>query len=149
MAGAVLRSAFVRDAVFRGAVLFGLAIASAVLGGCHDRECEAARLELAQTWQTLRDTATSRQQIPEGTDLSKLEEKERIRIWKSIEDKAELIRSSFETAQITWPSADKARVELTQLFTPLASVEDPMTRGFAVTLADADKRTGEFRRGCR
>jgi hypothetical protein len=126
-----------------------LAISGAALGGCHDRECEAARLELAQTWQTLRDTATSRQQIPEGTDLSKLEENERIRIWKNIEAKAELIRSSFETAQITWPSADKARAELGQLFTPLASVDDPMTRGFAVTLADADKRSSDFRRDCR
>ena len=116
---------------------------------CHDQECEAARLELTQTWETLRATATSRQQIPEGAELSKLEENERIRIWKSIESKADLLRSSFETKQVTWPSADKARRELGTLFTPLESQNDPMTRGFGVTLAEADKRMAAFRSQCR
>ena len=116
---------------------------------CHDQECEAARLELTQTWETLRATATSRQQIPEGAELSKVEETERIRLWKSIESKAELIRSSFETKQVTWPSADKARRELGAIFTPLESQNDPMTRGFGVTLAEADKRMAAFRGQCR
>jgi len=116
---------------------------------CHDQECEAARLELAQTWETLRATATSRQQIPEGAELSKLEENDRIRLWKSIESKAELIRSSFETKQVTWPSADKARKELGAVFTPLESQDDPMTRGFGVTLGEADKRMAAFRSQCR
>jgi len=116
--------------------------------GCHDRECEAARLELAQTWQTLRDTATSRQQIPEGASLSQGEQDERVRTWKSIEDRAELIRSSFETRQVTWPSADKARRELGAIFTPLQAKDDPVTGGFAVTLSEADKRMSSFRRRC-
>jgi len=126
-----------------------LVVSALGMSACHDQECEAARLELAQTWETLRATATSRQQIPEGAELSKLEENERIRLWKSIEDKSELLRSSFETPQVTWPSADKARKELGAIFTPLESQNDPMTRGFGVTLAEADKRMATFRTQCR
>ncbi len=97
----------------------------------------------------MRATATARQQIPEGAELSKLEENERIRLWQSIESKADLIRSSFETKQVTWPSADRARKELGAIFTPLESQDDPMTRGFGVTLAEADKRIAAFRSQCR
>jgi len=145
------QNALRRDDSRRSGRLGALALVVTALGmsACHDQECEAARLELTQTWQTLRATATSRQQIPEGAELSQLEENERIRLWKSIEDKAELIRSSFETPQITWPSADRARKELGTIFTPLESGDDPMTRGFGVTLAEADKRMAAFRGQCR
>jgi len=122
--------------------------AAALAVGCHDRECEAARLELAQTWETLRDTATSRQQIPEGASLSQGEQDDRVRTWKTIEDRAELIRSSFETPQVTWRSADKARQELGAIFAPLQAKDDPVTRGFAVTLGEADKRMSSFRAQC-
>ena len=39
------------------ALICAFALAACAGLGCHDRECEAARLELAQTWETLRDTA--------------------------------------------------------------------------------------------
>jgi len=123
-------------------------VAGALGFGCHDRECEAARLELTQTWQTLRATATSRQQIPEGLSLSQAEQDERVRTWKGIEDRAELLRSSFETPQVTWRSADKARRELGTIFAPLQAKDDPVTRGFAVTLDEADKRMATFRAQC-
>lgn len=126
-----------------------LAAGVALAVGCHDKKCEAARLELAQTWETLRDTATSRQQIPEGSSLSQGEQEERIRTWKSIEERTELLRSSFETPQVTWTAADKARKELGTLFTPLQAKDDPVTRGFAVTLEAADKRMTTFRGQCQ
>jgi hypothetical protein len=116
---------------------------------CHDPECEAARLNLVRTWETLRDTATSRKQIPEGASLTQAQEQERIRVWTAIEDRAELVRSSFETSQVTWPSADKARADLGEAFKPLASNEDPMTRGFALTLNEADQQMAAFRKTCR
>jgi hypothetical protein len=127
-------------------------IAIAALGAgvaCQNQECEAARLELARTWETLRDTATSRKQIPEGSSLTQAEEQERIRVWTTIEERAELARSSFETPQVTWPSAEKARSDLGEAFKPLASKDDPMTRGFALTLNDADQRMASFRKTCR
>lgn len=117
--------------------------------GCHDAECEGARLELASKWETLRDTATSRRQIPEASGLSPSEAQERIRVWTIIEERAELVRSSFETAQVTWPSAEKARADLAEAFKPLASNDDPMTRGFAITLNDADQQMASFRKSCR
>lgn len=106
-------------------------------------------MELEQTWETLRDTATSRQQIPEGSSLSQGEQEERIRTWKSIEERTELLRSSFETAQVTWTAADKARKELAALFTPLQAKDDPVTRGFGITLDEADKRMTTFRSKCQ
>jgi hypothetical protein len=120
-----------------------------MLAACNDEQCEAERLQLTQTWETLRNTATSRKQIPEGSDLSKAEQDERIKVWTDIEDRAELIRSSFQTPQVTIEPAQKARAELEQLFKPLSTKDDPMTRGFAVTLADADKRFESFRQNCR
>jgi hypothetical protein len=120
-----------------------------VLTACENRECEASRLQLAQTWETLRDTATSRKQIPEGANLSKAEEETRIRVWTDIEKEAELARSSFETPQVTLSSAEKARADIAQLFKPLEKNEDPMTRGFAVTLNEADQRLQRFRQSCR
>jgi hypothetical protein len=130
-------------------VIGGLVAAAAFGSGCHDPECEAARLELARTWETLRDTAISRKQIPEGSNLTQGQEQDRIRIWTTIEDRAELIRSSFETSQVTWPSADKARADLGEAFKPIASNDDPMTRGFALTLAEADQHMASFRKTCR
>lgn len=132
-----------------GRVWLGGLLGIAASAGCRNEECEAARLELARTWETLRDTATSRKQIPEGLDLSQAQEQERIRVWTTIEDRAELLRSSFETPQVTWPSADKARADLGEAFKPLASNDDPMTRGFVVTLGEADQRMAQFRKTCR
>lgn len=131
--------------VMRAAVTGAMAIGA----GCHDPECEAARLDLARTWETLRDTATSRKQIPEGANLSQAEEQERIRVWTTIEERAELMRSSFGTSQVTWPSAEKARADLGTAFKPLESRDDPMTRGFALTLNEADQRMASFRKTCR
>ena len=125
------------------------ALVMAANAACHDPECEAARLELARTWETLRDTATSRKQIPEGANLSPGEEQERIRVWTTIEERAELMRSSFETPQVTWPSAEKARADLGEAFKPLATRDDPMTRGFALMLNEADQHMTGFRKSCR
>jgi|SRR5688572_8632157 len=154
--GAARRRAFAARplALLRRLIAAASVVGSAgVLAGtsmaCHDPECEAARLELARVWQTLRDTATSRKQIPEGVDLSPADEQARMRTWTTIEERAELLRSSFETTQVTWPSADKARADLGEAFKPLAANEDPMTRGFAVTLGEADRHMAEFRKSCR
>lgn len=138
-----------RRSSIRFVAIVALAAAATSAAACHDPECEAARLELARTWETLRDTATSRKQIPEGSNLSPGEEQERIRVWTTIEDRAELMRSSFGTAQVTWPSAEKARADLAEAFKPLASRDDPMTRGFALTMNEADQHMASFRKSCR
>jgi hypothetical protein len=133
----------------RAALLAGIMIAGASTAGCNDPKCEASRLELVRTWETLRDTATSRKQLPEVSGLSQTQEQDRIRVWTTIEDRAELMRSSFETSQVTWRSADKARADLGEAFRPLASNDDPMTKGFALTLSEADQHMADFRKTCR
>lgn len=146
--GHVLRSVLRRGLAI-SCLTLGAASALGLTAACHDPKCESARLELAQNWESLRNTATSRKQIPEGLDLTQAQEQERIRVWTTIEDRAELLRSSFETSQVTWPSAEKARAELGNAFQPLASNDDPMTRGFALTLSQADQRMADFRKSCR
>lgn len=150
-AAALHGSSFRKAAAFgaRSRLLTALFVAASAATACHDPECEAARIELARTWETLRDTATSRKQIPEGSSLSPGEEQERIRVWTTIEERAELMRSSFGTAQVTWPSAEKARADLGEAFKPVAAKDDPMTRGFALTLNEADERMASFRKSCR
>lgn len=133
-----------------GLLMGSLSLLTVVGSGCQNEQCESERLKLEETWETLRDTAISRKQIPEGLDLSESERKARIRVWTEIEEKAELIRSSFQTRQVTISPAEKARAELEGIFRPLvASSDDPMTRGFATTLADADQRFAEFLETCR
>jgi hypothetical protein len=119
------------------------------LTACENQECEQARLELARTWQELRDTATSRQQIPEQSDLSESEQKDRIATWTEIEARAELLRSSFGTSQVTWSPAQKARTELGEIFTPAVSGQDPVSAGFATMLGKADERMAAFDKRCR
>lgn len=150
MAGQGMMRVSGRSAVAcRLAWVASLSMAAVPLVACQNEECEASRLQLAQTWETLRNTASSRKQIPEASDLSKSEEAERIRVWTDIEERAELVRSSFETTQVTWSSADKARADLAESFKPISSSDDPMTRGFAVTLDEADQRMARFRKECR
>lgn len=147
-AGLVRNGLVRKELVRKGACLLAaLALGAAI--GCQSSECEAARLELASTWQTLRDTAISRQQIPEGTDLSQAEQQERIRVWTAIEDRAELARSSFETPQVTWSSADRARADLGATFEQVSGSDDPMTKGFALTLSEVDRQMADFRKACR
>lgn len=144
------RRSFARQAAVVRIVCGGLlALAASSALGCDDAECEAARLELARTWETLRDTATSRKQIPEGSSLTASEEQDRIRVWTAIEERAELMRSSFETPQVTWPSAEKARAGIGEAFKPLEAKDDPMTRGFALMLNEADQHMASYRKSCR
>jgi hypothetical protein len=126
-----------------------VAVAAGVSSGCENEKCEKARVGLASAWENLRNTATSRQQIPPASDLSEDEQKEQIRVWTEIETKAEMIRSSFETPQVTWSPAQKARAELAASFAPVAGSKDPMTQGFARELAEADTRMAEFGKSCR
>lgn len=126
-----------------------LVLAALTLAACENQECEQARLELARTWQELRDTARSRQQIPEQSDLSESEQKDRIATWTDIEARAELLRSSFGTSQVTWSPAQKARADLGEMFTPVVSNQDPVSAGFATTLKTADEQMAAFDKRCR
>src|SRR5688572_12893400 len=79
---------------------------------CQQNEkCEEARLALTRKWETLRNTAASRKHVPEDSELNEQQKSQRFEQWAKIEAKAELMRSSFETKQVTWDAAEKSRRE--------------------------------------
>jgi len=131
-------------------VSVGLALAGLVALGCQQNtQCEQERLELAKTWETLRNTAASRKHVPEDSPLSEAQRTERLQSWTKIEEKADLIRSSFETRQVTWEPAERARKELEELYKTAANPEDPLIQGFGVLLGTADKQYEGFRSACK
>lgn len=137
-----------RGGAARAAV--GLALAGLIALGCQQStQCEQERLELAKTWETLRNTAASRKHVPEDSPLSEAQRTERLQSWTKIEEKADLIRSSFETRQVTWEPAERARKELEALYKTAANPNDPLIQGFGVLLGTADKQYEGFRSACK
>lgn len=130
-------------------VLVPIALAAWAGSGCNDAECEKARMELAKSWEELRNTATSRQQIPPATSLSASQKDERIRTWTEIEASAELLRSSFGTSQVTWSPAQKARSALGEQFERVAKTDDPVTQGFGTAMKVADQLMKSYDQRCR
>jgi hypothetical protein len=128
----------------------GFALAGFVVLGCQQStQCEQDRLELTKTWETLRNTAASRKHVPEESPLTEAERAERLQSWTKIEEKAELIRSSFETRQVTWEPAERARKDLDGLYKSAANPNDPLIQGFGVLLGTADKQYETFRSACK
>jgi hypothetical protein len=127
-----------------------LALVGLVALGCQQNtQCESERLELAKTWETLRNTAASRKHVPEDSALTEAERSERLQAWTKIEEKADLIRSSFETRQVTWEPAQKARKDLEDLYKGAANPNDPLITGFGVLLGTADKQYEGYRSACK
>jgi hypothetical protein len=127
-----------------------LALGGTLALGCQQStQCESERLELTRTWETLRNTAASRKHVSEGSSLSEQQRSDRLTAWTKIEDKAELIRSSFETRQVTWDAAEKARKELDELYKAAQNPDDPLIQGFGVLLGTADKQYQGYRTACK
>src|SRR3954464_14334420 len=86
------------EAVMNRWVIVVAVTASSLGVGCQDEvRCERERMDLNKAWSELRAAATHHKL--EGTDVS---------TWAVIENKAELLESSFMTRQVTWNSAKKA-----------------------------------------
>jgi pectin methylesterase-like acyl-CoA thioesterase len=117
---------------------------------CQQNEkCEQSRLALTRKWETLRNTAASRKHVAEDSELNEQQKSQRLDQWSKIEDKAELMRSSFETQQVTWDAADKSRRELENLYKTANDPNDPLMQGFGVLLTSADKEYDEYRTQCK
>ncbi len=117
--------------------------------GCEDEDCQLQRQALERTWSDLQLAATSLQQPPVGEDLAESKQEERVRAWNAVATKAELLRSSFATVQITWDPARKARGELQKLWEPLADQEEEAVHSFGLTLQQADERWKQTAAACR
>ncbi len=133
----------------------GYFVAAAALGllgatACKDREaCERSRMKMQQTWAELRNTAAKRKVPATFEELSEAEKSGRLTQWTPIEQDAELLRSSFETKQITWNAAEKAHRELNEHASALNVEGQPLTEGFARQLQTANAAYDQMRKDCR
>jgi hypothetical protein len=141
---------FLRRAAGAGRAASWLVLGGSFALGCQqDTGCEQDRLDLTKTWESLRNTASTRKHVADDSALTEEQRTERLQAWTKIEDKAELIRSSFETRQVTWDAAERARKELEELYKNAATPNDPLIQGFGVLLGTADQQYTKYRSACK
>jgi hypothetical protein len=110
-----------------------------LVSGCQDdAQCERERLDVNKAWSELRTAATHRKL--EGSNVS---------IWTEIENKAELLESSFVTRQVTWNSADKASKDIEAKLPALESSGDVSLASFRASAESAIKQQDSFEKSCR
>ncbi len=119
--------------------VFMVSVAAMPLVGCqNDAQCERERLDLNKAWSELHTAATHHKL--EGTDVS---------TWSEIENKAELLESSFMTRQVTWSSAEKASQEIASKLPALESSGDVRSATFRTSTESALKQQTAFEKQCR
>jgi len=118
--------------VFLGALLLPLS-------GCKDNEtCEKARLSLAKTWGSLRESAAKRKLA--GVDVEG---------WAFVEERAALAESSFITTRVTWTSAENAKNDLAQRVNALRTDTEGNLQGYKLSLDAAFKEQDAFAKACK
>ena len=125
--------------------------ALAFLVGCQDVQCERGRLQVESTWEEVRDTAAALKDPGDFREIDLRTKQVRHQAWSTIAQKAETVRSSFETTNITWGAADKARNELVTTYNQAdpAAKQGIVARSFGNLVAKADERTGAYQAQCR
>ena len=133
-----------------------LCVGGIALGGllsvvaCKDQEaCEKARLRMEAQWSEVRNTAGSLKTPKSYEELSEAQKKQRNDAWLKVEQKAELIRSSFETTQITWDAARRAQRELAQLYSDVPQTGGALAESFPRLLNQASQQLALFEGECR
>jgi hypothetical protein len=110
-----------------------------VLSACEANEdCERSRMKISRTYNAL--TAAAQQRKLAGQDVEN---------WAFIENKSDLLQSSFATRQVTWASADKARSEISarlgNINSDSLSTVDIFKRSAAEAFLDQDKYAQQCR----
>jgi len=114
-------------------------LAAMSLVGCqNEAQCERERLDLNKAWSELHTAATHHKL--EGADVS---------TWTEIENKAELLESSFMTRQVTWSSAEKASHDIASKLPALESNGDVRAASFRTSTESALKQQSAFEKQCR
>jgi hypothetical protein len=114
-------------------------IAVAVLPACKDdMKCERERMELNKSWSEVREAATRRKL--DGVDTA---------AWTDIENKTELLESSFVTPEVTWDSATKAGQAVAAELPQLHADHDALAVGFRTSAESALKEQTDFEKQCR
>ena len=114
-------------------------IAAALLPSCKDDvKCERERMELNKSWSEVREAATRRKL--DGVDTA---------AWTDIENKTELLESSFVTPEVTWDSAAKAGQAVAAALPQLHADHDALAVGFRTSAESALKEQSDFEKQCR
>lgn len=122
----------------RWVVVIAVAASSLSLSCKDEVRCERERMDLNKAWSELRTSATHYKL--EGRDVP---------TWAVIENKAELLESSFQTRQVTWNSARKASDEIASKLPTLESSEGVKLSGFRNSAENAIKQQTSFEQDCR
>ncbi|HEY4106513.1 MAG TPA: hypothetical protein VGM44_21580 [Polyangiaceae bacterium] len=123
----------------RIAILAALAFCVAFTAACKDdAKCEKARMELSKSWSGVREAATRRKL--DGVDTA---------AWTDVENKAELLESSFVTREVTWDSAEKASAAIAAALPELHAENDKLAASFRGSADSALKEQSEFEKQCR
>lgn len=123
----------------RFAIFLCLPICASLLGACKDDvQCEKARMELNKTWSELHQAAVRRKL--DGVDIP---------AWSDVENKTELLESSFMTRQVTWDSAAKASQEIAVKLPQLHADHEALAASFRSSAETALKQESNFEKQCR
>jgi hypothetical protein len=123
----------------RFAILAALPACLFTLGACKDDvKCERARMDLSKSWSDLRQAATRRKL--DGVDTP---------AWTDVENKMELLESSFVTRQVTWDSADKAGSAIAEELPQLHAENDTLAASFRSSTETTLKEQSDFEKQCR
>ena len=123
----------------RFAMFVSVPLALSVLGACKDDvQCEKARMDLNKSWSELRQAASRRKL--DGVDIP---------AWTDVENKTELLESSFVTRQVTWDSAAKASQAIAVELPQLHADHEALAAGFRTSAESALKQETDFEKQCR
>jgi hypothetical protein len=123
----------------RFAMFVSVPLALSLLAGCKDDvQCEKARMDLNKSWSELRQAASRRKL--DGVDTP---------AWTDVENKTELLESSFVTRQVTWDSASKASQAIAIELPQLHADHEALAASFRTSAESALKQETDFEKQCR
>ena len=109
------------------------------LSGCDaDRACERARLSAYESFEALSEAASQRKLA--GVDVDN---------WEFVQSRADLLKSSFATEQVTWRPADKSRAEMKTRLANITTTSEDALEIFKRSADDAFQVQDKFAAECR
>jgi hypothetical protein len=127
-------------------LVVGIILSSVV--GCKDREaCEKSRLELARAWTNVNEGAARIKMMGAEELSSDGERKAHMAQWEKIEKETSLLQSAFQSAQVTWDSAQASLGDLHGLLGQVTGSES--TKIFENSIENAEADTQAYEQACR
>lgn len=125
-----------------------VAIILSSIVGCKDREeCEKSRLEMARTWTNVHEGATRIKMMGAEELPSEGERRVHMEKWEQIEKETSLLQSAFQSAQVTWDSAQASLGDLHRLLGEITGTKS--TEIFENSIENASAEYHEYEDACR